>query len=317
MHPVVVVVIAACTCWLTSLTFAADAAAPVAAGPRDQWLIHARAADAIGEVLMAASSRAEARVDELRHELGASADTHDAAATPAHASQAAYRQLLDQVVAEVRRSGAEQVDPSTENLPDGQLFAEMAALHSYNLRTVRRLGELRAQAADLQRRLEATGKWKGAQTTRPAIEPADALAREAIAALKRPERSPQWATARQKMRNAIATARSLQPRGATTSVPPPSSSYASPASGSGSGAGVDDPRWHPYYYGPGDQFGGWGDAQLLGDSFDFRGGGGIYERYDTRVNADYDTRTRGQSDRRVNVQHDRRLNIHVDPRQNF
>jgi hypothetical protein len=287
------------------------AGAPPPASPRDQWLLQAQAADVIGEVLMAASPRAEARVDELRHEL-AKAGEKPAVATSSPAtkeSQAAYRQLLEQVIADVRPGGADQIDASLRDLPDGQLFGEMAALHSYNLRTFRRLGELRAEAAELQRQLAAKGKWKGELTTRPAIETADALAREALAAFKRPEASPQWAAARLKMRNAIATSRSLQLRGAMPSV---SSPHAPPANG----VALDDPRWHPYYYGAGDQFGGWGD-ELFGDSFNFRGGGGVYERFDTRVNTDYDTRTHGQSDRRVNVQSDRRLNIHVDPRQNF
>jgi hypothetical protein len=96
----------------------------------------------------------------------------------------------------------------------------------------------------------------------------------------------------------------------------PTASSPSPHAPPANGVIIDDPRWQPYYYGAGDQFGGWGET-LFGDGFNFRGGGGVYERFDTRVNTDYDTRTYGQSDRRVNVQNDRRLNIHVDPRQNF
>jgi hypothetical protein len=311
-----VAVIAACL--VANSAFAAAPAAPAApvapANQRSEWLVQVHAADAIGEVLMAVSPRAEAHVDELRRELGnvAAGEKPAPVTLPAtKESQAAYRQLLDLVVAEVRRGGADQIDPALENLQARQLFAEMAALHSYNLRTFRRLGELREQSADLQRRLHAKGKPKGDATTRPAIETADGLAREAIAALKRPQRSPQWSAAREKMRNAIATARAQQSRGAAPAGPPPSG-HAPPANG----VVVDDPRWQPHYYGPGDQFGGWGDA-MFGDAFIFRGGGGVYERSDTRVNTDFDTRTQGQSDRRINVNSDRRLNTHVDPRENF
>jgi hypothetical protein len=115
------------------------------------------------------------------------------------------------------------------------------------------------------------------------------------------------------MRNSIAASRAQQLRNMTTAMPAAAPSpYAPPVNG----VVIDDPRWQPYYYGPGERFGGWGEG-MYDDPFHFRGGGGVYERYDTRVNADFDTRTRGQSDRRVNVQFDRRLNVHFDPRENF
>ncbi|MEA2710704.1 MAG: hypothetical protein QOF78_3305, partial [Phycisphaerales bacterium] len=196
-------------------------------------------------------------------------------------------------------------------LSDAQLFGEMAALQSYNLRTFRRIGELRGQAVDFRARLEGIGRWKGEATTQPAIETPEVLAREALAALARPQRSVRWSEARQKMRNAIATARSQQLRSA---MPPPASN--TPYTPAANASIVDDPRWQPYYYGPGDALSGW-SSDVFNDGFNFRGGGGVYERYDTRVNADSDTRTRGQFDRRVNVNTDRRLNVHSDPRENF
>jgi hypothetical protein len=209
------------------------------------------------------------------------------------------------VVAEVQRGAAAgEVDPSLVDVTDGQLFSEMAALQSYNLRTFRRISELSEQAAEFQRRLPNA-------TTQPSIETPDQLAQQALVALKRPERSPQWSAARQKMRNAIAAARSQQLR--QPIIPPAGSAQSPPPANA---VAFDDPRWQRYYYGPGDGFGGW-DGEIYADPFNFRGGGGVYERFDTRVNADFDTRTRGQSDRRVNVQFDRRLNMHVDPRENF
>jgi hypothetical protein len=304
-------------CLFAAASPSARGAAP--ATPREQWLIQTRAADAIGEVLMNVSARAESFVNEMRHEL-AKAGEESAAATPAttgkspatRESPAAYRALVDPVVAQVRRTAAGEFDPSLENLPDEQLFSEMTALQSYNLRTFRRLAELRGQAADLRARLEALGRRKGDATTRPTIESPAELARQAIAALRRPQRSPEWAAARQKMRNAIAASRAQQLRNTIIAPVASSSPYPPPVNG----VVVDDPRWQPYYYGPGDGFGAWGE-EIYGDPFNFRGGGGVYERYDTRVNADFDTRTRGQSDRRVNVQFDRRLNVHFDPRENF
>jgi len=262
---------------------------------------------------MAVSERAESQVDALRHQL-AKANVKPPVTLPTQSpatpeSQAAYRTLVDRVSTEVQRGvggGAGPIDPSLDNLPDEQLFNEMTALQTYNLRTFRRLGELRDQAAELRKRLESAGQAKTGAATRPAIETSDELAREVIAAIKR-EPSPQWAAARQKMRNALANARAQQLR--NTATPPPGTPP--PANG-----GVaDDPRWQPYYYGPG-RFAGWG-GELFRDPFNFNGGGGVYERYDTRVNSDYDSRTRGHSDRRVNVQSDRRLNVHIDPRQNF
>jgi hypothetical protein len=79
--------------------------------------------------------------------------------------------------------------------------------------------------------------------------------------------------------------------------------------------GVDDPRWHPFFYGPSDSMSGWSDP--FNDPFATRNSGGVYYRTDTRVNRDYDPRTNGFFDRRVNVESDRRLNVHVDPRENF
>ena len=303
--------------WMTFLLvgcFVSTAAAAAGNDQRQQWIVQARAADAIGEVLMAAGERAESQVDLMRQELGRAGEKAAAAGATAKSatreSQAAYRALFDQVMAEASRGGAAEVDPTTENLSDAQLFSEMAALQSYNLRTFRRLGELREQAADLGKRLEASGKRKGDATTQPAIATPDDLARESLAALKR-DPSPRWAEARQKMRNAIATAH-MQQRGNGLATPP--SPQSPPANGA---AGViDDPRFQRYYYGPGDTFAGWG-GEMNQDPFHFHGGGGTYQQSDTRVNSDYDTRTSGQSDRRVNVQNDRRLNIHVDPRQNF
>ena len=307
---------------------AAAAAAPEkVVDQRAAWIGQARSADAIGEVLMAAGERAEARVDLLRRKLaeagerpvpatGASATTSPAtaaAAAAARQTQSAHRELFDRVMAELRRASANQIDPSLQNLTDDQLFAEMAALQSFNLRTFRRLDDLRVEASEIRARLESIGQWKGAPTTQPAVESPQQLARDAIAALNRPQRSPRWAEARQKMRNALAAARAQQLRNRLPQPSSPPTAYAPPASG----VVIDDPRWQPYYYGPGDAT-GWGDPNdMFADPFDFRGGGGVYERYDTRVNADFDTRTRGQFDRRVNVESDRRLNLHVDPRENF
>jgi hypothetical protein len=291
----------------------AHAAAP-AANSRQQWLAQTRAADVIGEILMAADERAESQVEALRHQLTQAnvkpPVTLPTQPPPTRESQAAYRALVDRVIAEVQRGGggAGPIDPSLDSLPEAQLFNEMTALQTYNLRTFRRLGELRDQAAELRKRLESAGQSKRGAATRPAIETPDDLARQAIAAIKR-EPSPQWAEARQKMRNALASSRTRQLRNAAT--PPPGTP---PAANGGVGI-ADDPRWQPYYYGPG-QFAGWG-GEIFRDPFNFHGGGGVYQRYDIRVNSDYDTRTHGQSDRRVNVESDRRLNVHVDPRQNF
>ena len=295
----------------------AQAAAAPLANARQQWLLQARAADVIGEILMDASERAESQVDALRHQLAA-ANAKAPVTLPTQSpatreSQAAYRAVVDRVIAELQRAaagGAGPIDPSLDNLPDAQLFNEMTALQTYNLRTFRRLGELRDQAAELRKRLEAAGQAKKGATTRPSIETAEQLAREAIAAIKR-EPSAEWAEARQKMRNALAGSRARDLRNAAT---PPPGTPPPPANGGGGGV-ADDPRWQRYYYGPG-EFAGWG-GELFRDPFNFHGGGGVYERNDTRVNADFDTRTRGQSDRRVNVESDRRLNVHVDPRQNF
>ena len=270
---------------------------------------------------MLESSRAEAQVDALRKELAKAGEKPAAAMaavkSPAtRESLAAYRTLGDRVVDEVRRAGpAGQIDPSLENLSDGQLFSEMTALQSFNLRTFRRLAELREQDAQLRRRLEQLGRANVGATTRPAIATTDQLAREAVAALNHPQPSASWAAARQKMRNAIATARSHQFRDAT--IPPPAAN--SPFPPPANGVVIDDPRWQRYYYGPADPYSGGGawTGSMYGDPFEFRGGGGVYERFDTRVNVDFDTRTRAQPDRRVNVQFDRRLNMHVDPRENF
>jgi hypothetical protein len=312
-------------CFVSS---AAAVAAAAAGGneQRQQWIVQTRAADAIGEVLMTASERAESQLERMRQQLA----TRDEAPAPTAAtaptapmttnnspatrqSQAAYRALFEKVMAEASRGGAGEADPAMENLADAQLFNEMAALQSYNLRTFRRLGELREQATDLRKRLEASGKWKGDVTTRPSIESPDDLARESLAALKR-DASPRWAEARQKMRNAIATASNQQRRNAISTPP---SLHAPPVNGGGGGGGVnDDPRFQRYYYGTGETFTGWG-GEMYQDPFNFHGGGGTYLRTDTRVNADYDARTQGQSDRRVNVTNDRRVNVHVDPRENF
>ena len=312
---------------VVACAFASVRAAAAPTNPRDEWIVQTRAADAIGEVLMGAMDRAESQVDLLRRQLQGADQNPAPAPVPAAAattsatreSRTAYRALVDQVVAEVRRIGgggpaaAGQADQSLEDLPDSQLFSEMAALQTYNLRTFRRLTELRAQAAELRKQLKSSGREKAGTTTAPSIATPANLARDAIAALSR-DPGPRWASARQRMRNAIATAHAQQQRyatagsngvSATPGVPPP------PNHGL-----ADDPRWQPYFYGPGDTFIGWGDA-LSHDPFNFHGGGGRYERADTRVNTDYDTRTQGQSDRRVNVNADRRVNIHVDPRQNF
>src|SRR5687767_3430256 len=86
----------------------AAAAAPTP-NPREQWLVQARAADAIGEVLMAASERAEEQVALLRRTLANAGEKQAAApaapggAPAARDPQAAYRALFDHVAAEVRR----------------------------------------------------------------------------------------------------------------------------------------------------------------------------------------------------------------------
>ena len=77
----------------------------------------------------------------------------------------------------------------------------------------------------------------------------------------------------------------------------------------------DDPRWQPYFYGPNDALTGWNEN--FSDPFIFQNGGGVYQRFDTRVNRDRDPRIGGDFDRRVNIDNDRRTDIHVDPRQNY
>jgi hypothetical protein len=311
MRPTHLLTASILACLLATPAFAAP-------NPREQWLVQTRAADAIGEVLMETTSRGEAQVDALREELAKAGEKLSAAPaklSAARESQAAYRTLVDHVLGEIRRAGpGGEIDASLENLSDGQLFSEMAALQSYNLRTFRRFTELREQEAQVRRRLAQIGRGDaGGATTQPAIATADQLARDAVAALNRPQPSEPWAAARQKMRNAIAT-RTQQRRHATPA------SAASPFAPPANAVVFDDPRWQPYYYGPADPYSGGGGAwapSTYGDPFEFRGGGGIYERFDSRVNVDFDTRTRAQPDRRVNVQFDRRLNMHVDPRANF
>jgi len=318
MRPLPLLTAAILACLFATATTAA------AQNAREQWLVQTRAADAVGEVLMEANTRGEAQVDALRNELvKAGQKTLPAASgvkSPAtRESQAGYRALVEHVAAEVRRAGAAGViDPWLENLSDGQLFEEMAAVQSYNLRQFRRLAELREQEVQLRHRFNALRHGKAGATTQPAIAATDQLAREAVAALNRPQPGPSWAAAREKMRNAIATSRA-QPRRGVPRNPAGTAGSANRPFARPANAIADDPRWQPYYYGPTDPFsggGGWG-AGLYDDPFQFRGGGGVYERYDMRVNADSDTRTRAQPDRRVNVQFDRRLNVHVDPRQNF
>ncbi|MEA2709320.1 MAG: hypothetical protein QOF78_1921, partial [Phycisphaerales bacterium] len=109
---------------LIAMMLAIALAAPahgVASDAREQWMIQTRAADAIGEVLMDASDRAERQVDLLRREL-TKAEPKSAAAAAGGAksirapgsggAQTAYRDLAARVVAEVERTAKDQNDPS-------------------------------------------------------------------------------------------------------------------------------------------------------------------------------------------------------------
>ena len=124
---------------------AAPAPPPAPANSREQRLIQARAADAIGEVLMAASEQAEEQVRLFRRKLGVGAEeksqsiqqpaTHapvkapEIANAPANAQaqagpaparvdaaaprpevRSAFQEMTDQVVAAVRRGGGQEPD---------------------------------------------------------------------------------------------------------------------------------------------------------------------------------------------------------------
>jgi hypothetical protein len=279
------ILVAAVIAWPVT-SFGATTAPGAPTNPRVDWKTQFRAADAIGEALFTFNARAEERVrGKVAKPTGATT----------RIAQDAYQEALALAVSDVKKLPLDDAD--VEQLPDRQLIEELAALQSYNLRAFARLQELTSAGA----------------TTRPAI--ANAVAGEAVAVLHRPMRDRRWIEMRRRMRNAI-VARSAASPGAPHQMSPQPNAITSYRS-----VPIDDPRWQPYYYGPNDAFGWFGGADptgVTGDAaFDFRGGGGVYERQDQRVNRDYDTRTQGQFDRRVNTDADRRLNIHVDPRENF
>ena len=290
MRPWPILILAAAISW-PAMSFGATTAPAARANPRVQWTTQFRATDAIGEALLALNARAEE---------GVRGKVARANGPTTRKAQDAYREALTTVLNEVTKLPIDDAD--VEQLLDRELIEELAALQSYNLRAFARLEELAA----LSRRVAPTTRAANAAN-------AAAVAEEAVAVLKRPTRDRRWMELRRRMHNAI-VARSA----ASAVAPQPQGSGAITSYRS---VPLDDPRWQPYYYGPNDAFGwfGGGDPTDATDAaaFDFRGGGGVYERYDSRVNRDYDVRTQGQFDRRVNIDADRRLNIHVDPRENF
>jgi hypothetical protein len=205
----------------------------------------------------------------------------------------AYRELFDRVAGEVRKGGMDAVDSSLRNLTTSQLLNELMALQSYNQRAFVRLNQV------------------GQSARSPATQPMYRFANDALARVKQRDANPKWDEARRRMRGALnvrawSTGRAQAPGQV---APQYDLAYSSTP--------MDDPRWQPYFYGPADELSGWDAAAFGQDPYVFRGGGGVYQRQDTRVNQYFDTRTGGQFDRRVNIDFDRRRNIHVDPRENY
>jgi hypothetical protein len=209
---------------------------------------------------------------------------------PASTSQPAetvpsYRELFDRTVDAIKKDGTP--DASLNNLTTAQLFGEMTALQTYNLQQYARL----------------TRRRDGGPTTLPSVQ----------TLVKQPTtvKSPLWQKKRQQVHNAV-TARldAARQQSAEQSSAAPAGSTPPTYSRS-----WDDPRWQPYFYGPTDSLTGWNEN--FSDTFTFQNGGGLYQRFDTRVNRDHDPRVGGDFDRRVNIDYDRRTNIHVDPRLNY
>ena len=220
-------------------------------------------------------------VEQAEKGAGAPAPTTRPATRPAAPS---YRELFDQTVARLKK-GEIPEDASLNNLDTNQLFGEMTALQVYNLQQYARL----------------THALVAATATMPTLQ-----------MLLAQPKDPTWSKKRQQMRNAVAyrlySARTRANESAAQTPSVPAAAPMNPGT-------YDDPRWHPYFYGPTDALTGWSDP--FADPFLFQSGGGLYQRYDTRVNRDYDPRVNGDFDRRVNIDYDRRTNIHIDPRQNY
>jgi hypothetical protein len=301
----------------------------VAQDIRPRLLAQARAADAVGDVLFQANAQAESRLDDLRRSLQDArhfAGARPVASQPATQSNGTppllnpgragekpptYRDLFDHAVKQVQGNHQRTTDPSFDNLTDDDLFQEMTSLQLYNLRQFMRLGTLRHQAEALERRSNLASDEKGTAATHPAVASFEDLLARVDARIAAPQRSPEWLKLRRKLHNVV-TAR-MEPQSFAPGVTQsnPAQAYA-PAPLPGP---LDDPRFQPWYYGPQDPFTGWVDP--FADPFRITGGGGFYNRSDTRVNIDPDTRTNSVFDRRVNIDNDRRLNVHEDPRQNF
>ena len=246
---------------------------------REDLILQTQAADMLGESIGGAVEQAAATT---RPAGAAGAATRPVATT---APSTPYRPMFDQLVDRIRK-GQVVDDASLNNLDNDQLYGEMMALQSYNLQQYNRL--LRAQP-----------------TTRPTLD-----------SLLAGPKDSHWREKRQHIRNAVnarvqaarqrselAPAMPAAPIGPSQPLAPQSYTW-------------DDPRFHPYYYGPGDALNGWADPYAA-DPFIFQNGGGVYLRSDTRVNRDYDPRVGGDFDRRINIDYDRRGNVHVDPRQNY
>jgi hypothetical protein len=249
---------------------------PARAVSREDLLVQLQAADMLGESIGGA-------VQQLPRQ------PRQARPTTQPAPAASYREIFDRTVVRLRK-GEIPADESLNNLDNAQLFGEMTALQVYNLQQYARL----------------TRDLAGA-TTLPAIE-----------TLLSRSKDPRWRQKRQQIHNAV-TARIQQAaaRRAAAEAAADATAPASPQPSATAGYSTlyDDPRWRPYYYGPGDALTGWNEN--FADPFLFQNGGGVYQRYDTRVNRDYDPRVGGDFDRRINIDFDRRTNIHVDPRQNY
>jgi hypothetical protein len=264
---------------LYTLLISLGCATSVRAGlSREDLMVQTQAADMLGEAIGGAVEHATTKPAATP----AAPTTRPAAPTTAPA----YRELFDQLSARIRKGDIVD-DAALNNLDNEQLFGEMSALQTYNLQQYNRL-------------LRSAGP-----TTRPVT--LDSL-------LSGPKDS-HWRDKRQHIRNAVTArvqaarqrsqivpAMPAWPGGQAALPPPPSYTW-------------DDPRFHPYYYGPTDALTGWNDPYA--DPFSFQNGGGVYLRSDTRVNRDYDPRVGGEFDRRINIDYDRRNNIHVDPRQNY
>ena len=246
-------------------------------------MVGVQSADMLGEAIGGAVEHATNAT--TKPAAAAPAAAHVAPTTrPAPTTAPAYRELFDQLSARIRK-GEVVDDASLNNLDNDQLFGEMSALQTYNLEQYNRL--LHQQP-----------------TTRPTLD-----------SLLAGPKDSHWREKREHIRNAV-TWRVQAARQRARAGPPAGAGQPSTASPAPPSYTWDDPRFHPYYYGPTDGLNGWSEPYAA-DPFVFQNGGGVYLRSDTRVNRDYDPRIGGEFDRRINIDYDRRNNIHVDPRKNY